>query len=252
MIKLKKSEAGFSAVEIVLVIAVVALIGLVGWLVYKNHHKTATVAVVTAKSTPGNTKPITTTKTTTTQSTDPYAGWKTYSSILNSGLSFKYPASWVFTPATQAPTPNNLGGVENDSVLYSVAPTTSPGQDAAVPTNQFMCVTFDEYSGNGWQQSNWSLGSILTSQQVNANNTNLSLVTYKGATPMQDEMVLYNPADTANGNHFINTNNGYVVSVSAQFNCQQGGFPAGANLNADFTQQPETATAKLIMQSIKW
>lgn len=249
--KLQKNESGFSAVEIVLVIVIVALVGTVGWLVYKNHHKTTTAALTTSSVT----KPVPTIKTTTpatVRPVNPYAGWKTYNSILNSGLSFKYPANWVFTPATQAPTPNNLGGTENDSVIYSVKPTTSQGQYAAVPTNQFMCVTFDEYSGGGWQQSNWNLGSILSSQQVNVNNTSLTLATYKGATPMQDEMVLFNPSDTNSGNHFINTKNGYVVSISAQFNCQQGGFPAGANLNADFNSQPETATAKLMMESVQW
>lgn len=249
--KLQKDESGFSVVEIILILVIVALIGTVGWLIYKNQHKNST-AVKTANS---NTKPTIANKTVTAtpvQSVNPYAGWKTYNSILNSGLSFKYPANWVFTPATQAPTPNNLGGVENDSIVYSVTPTTAQGQYAAVPTNQFMCVSFDEYSGSGWQQSNWKLGSILSSQQVNINNTSLTLATYKGATSMQDEMVLFNPSDTGSGNHFINTKNGYVVSISAQFNCQQGGFPASANLNADFNSQPETATAKLIMESVQW
>ena len=39
MNKIKKNEAGFSAVEIVLVLVIVGLIGVVGFMVYKNHNK---------------------------------------------------------------------------------------------------------------------------------------------------------------------------------------------------------------------
>jgi hypothetical protein len=262
--KLQNNEKGFSAVEVILVVVIVALIGVVGWFVYKNHNKTTNLNAATSLSNkPATTTPAKST-TATTQPSNPYAGWKTYHSILNSGLSFMYPPTWSFTPATQTPTPNNLGGVENDSVLYSVAPTTSQGQYAAIPTNVFMCVTFDEYSGNGWSTSNWNLGTPISSQQVNINGKNLTLATYKGTAivdgndssqpspSMADEMVLFNPSDTGSGDHFIDTNNNYVVSVSAQFNCQQGGFPSGTNLNQGFTQRPETATAKLIIESVKW
>lgn len=63
MDKIKKNEAGFSAVEMTLVIVIVALIGAVGWLVYKNHHKTTTAAITSTAT--SSTKPATSTKTTT-------------------------------------------------------------------------------------------------------------------------------------------------------------------------------------------
>lgn len=44
---MKTNQKGFSAVETVLVLVIVALIGVVGFMVYKDHHKTATL---TAKS----------------------------------------------------------------------------------------------------------------------------------------------------------------------------------------------------------
>lgn len=262
VMKIKQdNQSGFTVVEVLLIVLVVAVIGFGGYYVWHTQHdkKTPVATTNTSSKSTTSTKPTTTATTTS----NPYAGWKTYHSILNSGLTFMYPPSWDFMPATQAPTPNNLGGVENDSVLYSVTPTTAQGQYAAVPTNQFMCVTFDEYSGNGWDTSNWDLGTPISSQQVNINGETLTLATYKSnaivdgssqqsPSSMADEMVLYNPSDTSSGNHFVNTNNGYVVSVSAEFNCQQGGFPATTNLNADFATQPETATAKLIMESLKF
>ena len=251
MRKSRNNEFGFSVIEVVLVFVIVVLVGVVGWTVYKHNHKT-TKANTATTSTIKQAAP--TTVSPSTQSTNPYTGWKTYNSILNSGLSFMYPPTWDFTPYTQAPTPNNFGGVENDSFVYSVAPTTSQGQYAAVSTNVFMCVDFDEYSSNGmnWQR-NWNPGTVISSQQIVINGQNLTLATFKGATPMQDVIYLFNPHDTQQySGYFISTKNGYIVSVSAQFNCQQGGFPAGTNLNTDFNSQPETATAKLIMESLKF
>ena len=235
---LQKKESGFSIVEIVLVLVVVVLIGVVGYVVYRNYHNSAT-----------NTNTSKTAKATT----NPYAGWKTYHSIFNSDLSFKYPANWVFTPAPQIGEPNNLGGTENDSVIYNVQPTAKQGEYAAVPTNQYMCVTFDEYSEKGWNwPGNWNQGTIISSQQLKINGQKLTLATLKGATPMQDVIELIGPTNTKYGDQFITTTNGHVVSVSAQFNCEQGGFPANANLNADFNSQPETVTAKLIIESVNW
>lgn len=49
--KIRKNEAGFSAVEFVLVLVIVGLIGVVGFLVYKNQHKTTTPVSGTTKST---------------------------------------------------------------------------------------------------------------------------------------------------------------------------------------------------------
>lgn len=73
--KIRRNEAGFSPVEVVLVLVVVALVGVVGWLVYKNHSKTAN------SNTPISNNSTTTTKTTTpTRSTDKTSKWYLYSS----------------------------------------------------------------------------------------------------------------------------------------------------------------------------
>ncbi len=246
--KIRKNEAGFSAVELLIILVVVALIGGAGYFVYKSHHKATTASVATTTTT----KPATTTpaKTTTPAPTDPYAGWKTYTSPLNSGLSFKYPADWQFpNPATTVPSPNNLGGVENDSVVYSALPQ---GGHTTV-TNQYMCISIDEYSASGWDASNWTLGKELSSEQVTLGGKTATLSTYAGDTPMQSELILHNP-NVSSGNHFITTKNNFVVSVQAAFNnCQQPADNVGiTNKQADFNQQPETDIAKKIIKSIQF
>jgi hypothetical protein len=193
-------------------------------------------------------------QTSTNRQNNLYAGWKIYHSIFNSGLSFRYPPNWYFPTATltRLGPPNRFGGNENDSVLYSAKPTTKLGKYAAVSTNVFMCVSFDEYTGKGWFSNKINLGTPLSSQQITVNGEKLELGTFKGKTPMQDQLILYKPANAQSGSYFIHTNNGYVVYVSAQFNCQQGGFPPGTNLYQNFNKMPQTAVAKSIIESIKF
>jgi hypothetical protein len=242
---MKENQKGFGVIEGLLILLIVIFIGFAGWYVWHSKNNTNSTNDSTADTTnktnsKSGTKPI---------AANPYAGWKTYSSPLSSGLSFKYPADWSFTPPTSVFT-NNAGGQENNVALYSVAPTTKAGNGAAIPTNQYMCVTFDEYGGS-WKSFDWKLGTLLSSEKFQSGSTSIMLNTYKSDTPMQDQMLLITNPSNSNGNYFLSTKNNYYVSVIAQFNCQQGGFPEGSNLNADFNSQAETTTAKLIMKSIQ-
>ena len=75
MNKISKNEKGFSPLEVILVLVIVAVIGAVGWLVYKDHHKIATVNIATTSSskptTLNTTKSSTSTSTTTPTITTP-------------------------------------------------------------------------------------------------------------------------------------------------------------------------------------
>jgi len=89
--KPKTNQKGFSAVETILVLVIVVLIGTVGYLVYKNHHKATTANTTnTAK---------TSTSTTSSSTTNPYAGWNTYTATLLP-VSFKYPKDWTIDNST--------------------------------------------------------------------------------------------------------------------------------------------------------
>jgi uncharacterized protein YxeA len=88
--KIRRNEAGFSPVEVVLVLVIVALIGVAGWFVYNHNKKPATNSVATTTTS----KPATTETNRTTQAPDPTANWAAYSDNSGSGLSVKYPTDW--------------------------------------------------------------------------------------------------------------------------------------------------------------
>lgn len=99
MSKLRNHQAGFSAVEAVMVLVIVALIGVVGFLVYKNHE-TTTASVTTTK--PASKAPT---------SSNPYAGWKTYT-LKYEKASFKYPGSWQLEDSSIADSKTTGGGID--------------------------------------------------------------------------------------------------------------------------------------------
>lgn len=246
--KPKNNQNGFSAIEALLILIILGIVGFTGYFVWHARQNADKSLNSNNSTTPVIKKKAT--KTSTAQSGDSYTGWKTYTSPLKSGLSFKYPADWQFpNPATAVPAPNNLGGVENDSVVYSALPQGGPFK----VTNQYMCVSIDEYSDSGWGVSNWTLGKELSSEQVTLGGKTATLSTYAGSTPMQSQLILHNP-NVASGNHFIATKNNYVVSVEAAFNnCQQPADNEGiTNKQADFNQQPETDIARKIIKSIQF
>ena len=89
MDKLKNNQKGFTAIEILLAIIILVLMGIVGYMVYHNDHKTKTAFVSTA----GPKTSTRSTESSTTTTTNPYAGWKTYSGL--SPVTFKYPSNWT-------------------------------------------------------------------------------------------------------------------------------------------------------------
>lgn len=114
MNKIKKNESGFSVTEVILVVVIVALIGVVGWLVYKDHHKTTTVNITNTPAT----KPSTSISS-KTATTNPYAGWKSYS---NSQLSFQYPSNWT---AGNGPGDSQSTVADATSSTYASSATTT-------------------------------------------------------------------------------------------------------------------------------
>jgi len=88
--KIRKNEAGFSVVEILVLLLVVVLIGVVGSFVYNSNHNKTTASLTTTAAT----KSATTAPTkTTTPTVDPYNGWKLYCDAAT-GNCFKYPSDW--------------------------------------------------------------------------------------------------------------------------------------------------------------
>lgn len=248
---MKKNEKGFSVVEILIVLVVVGLIGGAGWYVWQSKNKTSKSAD-TAQTT--NTANSETTKQEAEKTKDPYEGWLTYESVLKSGLTFRYPPNWKFTPP-EGVFKNNDGGESLIAVLRSVEPTRDPapaGATAPSPANNvYMCLSFDEYGGP-WSYGSWSSGkSPASREQFNVNGTAITLATYKGNNSMLSQMVLTTP-NHKDGDHFVSTQNGYIVSVSAEFNCGQADAEILEKMTDNFNEREEVKTAKLIMKSIKF
>jgi Tfp pilus assembly protein PilE len=99
MNKQKKSESGFSVVELILVIVIVALIGVVGWMVYKNHHKNSSKTI--SSNSQSSKTVISNSDSKTISTNEQYAGWKTYTTKYEK-LSFKYPANWTLKDTSQS------------------------------------------------------------------------------------------------------------------------------------------------------
>lgn len=83
------TEQGFSAVEAIIVLVVIVVIGLAGWLVWQHHHQQKKAATSSSTTTQTNKQ------SSGTQTTDPYAGWKTATSAM-AGFSIKYPTGWTY------------------------------------------------------------------------------------------------------------------------------------------------------------
>jgi len=96
--KFQKNQNGFTALEGLLAFVIIGIVGFTGWYVYHAQQNANKNLATTSSSTPtfkNNSKKTNPSATTTTsKSTDPYVGWKTYNAT-NEGLSFKYPSNWT-------------------------------------------------------------------------------------------------------------------------------------------------------------
>jgi hypothetical protein len=135
--KIHKDSKGFTVVELLLVIIIIILVGFVGWYVYHTDHKSTT----------------TNTASNVSSSSNPYAGWKTYTATLES-FSFKYPSDWTIDTA-----PGNTINTASAQSVMLLAPARSingvqyqfdfsfsivppgPGDDTALPVYSSTKVT---------------------------------------------------------------------------------------------------------------
>lgn len=230
---MKSNQKGFSAVELLLILVFIGVIGSVGWYVWQSKNN--------------STSQITSNTNTDEKPKDPYEGWRTYESKL-SGITFRYPSDWEFTPPVDV-FKNDNGGESLFASLYSTEPKREPGGtgEPNPTTNTYMCVIFSEYGGP-WQHSDWNLGNPTNTEEFKVNNsTSLTLATYKNEKPMLGNLILLD-----NGAEKIKTRNGYSVIVEASFNCVQGDYEAVEKMTQDFSEREETEIAKLIIKSIRY
>lgn len=116
-------ENGFTVVETLLVILILAVIGFGGYYVWHNQHKSITSTTVTSTALKSHIS--TKTATATTQTPNPYAGWKSYT-LTDEKLSFQYPSTWHLTDYT------NTGAGNQDYHADWVELTSSSGFDFTI------------------------------------------------------------------------------------------------------------------------
>lgn len=115
--KIRKNQAGFSPVEVILVLAIVGLIGVVGFMVYKNYNKTSNSTTMASTA---NTNTSTQTKSAMTP--DPYAGWQSY---IDSHVSFRYPSGWQ--AGADKRVAGSVSATSPGFTTSSMTTTTNPG-----------------------------------------------------------------------------------------------------------------------------
>jgi len=178
-----KNQNGFSAVEALLVLIIVILIGIVGYMVYRNHHKASTSSA------------------TSTQSTNPYAGWKTFNSS-SEGFSIKYPANWTTDPSTE-PSDDSTDFDAPDGLIVRYVELQSPVSDSPVTDSvscgtQSACLTQNILSINPLSIPGYGEVSFLTTAPDDADScygAYLDLPTGPSTTPKI--------GDNSYPNHFI-------------------------------------------------
>lgn len=244
----KKTSAKQTLLTILLLLLIITL----GWVAYSYQDTTIENINATGQ---GNIQEQDQEKPKNDETTaDPYDGWLTYTSLLNSGLTFRYPPDWKFDIPEEVFV-NNGGGESVNAALYSTEPTRDPapkGATAPSPANNiYMCVSFGEYGGE-WLHYNWlESESPDSTEQIEVNGKTLTLATYGGSSSMLSFMILSEPNNSM-GIEYIDTNNDYTVSVTARFNCVQSDQEILETSTEDFNQREEVKTAKLIMKSLSY
>lgn len=253
MQKTHTRQSGFGVVEVLLIIAVLAIISGLGWLAYDRFFSESSSVAVT--NTGGSS--VSTHANTPTPPSDPYAGWKTYTSSFGGGLSFKYPADWDFNASPPDAGSNISGGKSNTVYLYSSKPQIKSANGGPVTTNQFMCVYVDEYAGQ-WSDADYLYPDPIKSERLaDMNGKPVYLNIYADNTldrdnrPMGNIMRLVSAPPSPHGSMYIDGKNGVYFAVTAQYNCVQGGEGIN-NLDDDYFSQPETIQAELILKSVSF
>jgi hypothetical protein len=231
--KYMNSQAGFTAVEGLLIALVLAVIGFGGYYVWHSQQPKKTTATTPATT---NGQSAITKQTTTT---DPYAGWKT-GILKNEKISYHYPSNWTLvdssadpnkTEVCVTPGPDNvtLTGPHGGNVSFQIGVPCRFNPDAqnihsSTPINvlgQNAYLTLDGDTGPDSSQTyNACISQVSSPQRVSLNAKNVT----KGSYSVKI-VACYSPTSDAT---------------------PQGTSVSGIEGSADF------ADAKLIFESMKY
>lgn len=172
MYRQKIKENGFAALDIVVIVVVLAVISAAAAYLWQRRH------TVTAKTTPAAGTAVQT-PTAASQQPNSYAGWQTYTSVLEK-LSFKYPSTW--TPLGGGGSTSHVySSPSYRSELFSVdSPTENlPGKTIFIAV-QFAADTRGESSGSCQGLP------IYATKSITISGRQLTVVTLESATAPHD------------------------------------------------------------------
>ena len=233
--KLQNNQSGFSAVEAILVLVIVVAIAGVGWFVWHSKQSADKTLTTNSSTTPTFKKQ---TKAAATQTTDPYAGWKTATST-RAGFTVKYPTNWTYTAAVGDN--DNVEHITIDSSHFHITIDSfmgnNGGTDATGATANATCV---------------DCISTLASKSTSISNLgkiNVETVTVKLDSGKGNAIILRMP-DSTYGILSPRASNVYTnfrgISVLDSLQAYQ------SETATQFGANPDLATAKLIFQSISY
>jgi|GEM_PF-2178803 len=246
MSNIRKNEAGFSPIEVVVVLVIVALIGVVGWFVYKDHNKTNNSAA-TASAGSANSS---------TQTPDAYVGWKTYTSK-DEAFSMKYPDGWS---VTNEPAEGNLKesitlvGPNNFDLTYTLVKydatfTVSSAQAEAKavgspdPVKANVYSVIDSFAPKNLPQT---LYVVSTSSDVGEAGGPVNAIELSAYKDYQSQPLGYP------GYYIAKHNSGYIVQLVGGYHKAAPSSGLVGMPTATFLAKGEVKTAGLILKSISY
>lgn len=226
---MKRSQQGFSVIELFVVLAIIGVVGFVGWRVWhvKKDAKPTTAAVVQRH---------------TTAPTDEYAGWKTYTSKAE-GFSFRYPADWSVSNILN---PHDTSTKE--AILLSAPHNFVLRYDVyKLNTNSNFNCTSCKFQG-ATQLSNVNYGKplymVVDSQTVNGQPfqvLGISDHNVRSQQPLQGW-----------SNYPAKTNSGYVIRWAGDYEEYKPNGQLFYSTYNDFIMKPEVIAVQKVLKSLKY
>ncbi|MEP7205119.1 MAG: hypothetical protein ABI716_02915 [Candidatus Saccharibacteria bacterium] len=241
MTKRLSNQAGFGAVEAVLVAVIVILIGALGYVGYKAFNKPAATDSTTT------TKPVAK----TTQPADPYTGWKTNCSTTGA-LCFKYPSDWK-SVETAADDPANssvtVTSPSNQTYISYIPVVDGLGGVALPNTNFFNTISIDKPTSP-------QAGNLKVVKGINTRTEDTSPINSYYYVSSDDQIAKYGLAVGKNVDvgFFVSTltnptSGSHGIEFLTVGDYQGKSFKTVAEATAWFTT-PEVITAGKILSSV--
>jgi len=217
-----RKNYGFTIVETILILVIVGILGGTGWYVWNASSKTNnTYDTANQVASSSNKYPKSQATTPSTQKTDPYAGWKTYSSKTY-GFGLKYPGdnTWSFSLNETADSPARNAGNLVDAASVSYGSGSINAGPSTLVSIQVVKPGSDYDGGSEWGDKQFkgnNLYTLYSKSSVKNNGLSGTRWEYRPKDNQSDIVIYY---------YFQNSKFTYKITVDNSL-----GTVNGTNLN---------------------